>query len=619
MTKKTQTVTRDLVRQINERDDFQAREFTVDLGTLDVENRTVEVAASSEHPVKRWYGFEILDHSAGSIRMDRMQNGAAVLDSHEHRHQVGAVLEFRLDNDKRTRAKLKYSQSERGKEIFQDIVDGIRSHVSIGYIIHDMVLESRSDETDDTYRVMDWEPYEISNVSIPADPTIGVGRSFNSKGDNVMPEKDEAVPADKGNPGQRSVDNPPVAAVLQVDTDEITRKERTRIADVLALGDKFNQRELGQRAVNEGWSVAQMNAAIIERMNPEALSAGGTRTDESDLPSNLGLTDKEKRNYSMMNAIRAAVTGNWDKASFELECSRAIAEELGRDARGFFLPFDIQTRVMNATTGAGLIGTDHLDGSFIDVLRDNAIVIRAGATVLQGLVGNVDIPKLSGGATFHWLADDADVTDSDGTIGSVSLSPKTVAGSVPMSRRLLKQSSPAVEGMILRDLALGAGLAIDLAALEGTGAANQPTGIVSTSGVNTQSIAASAGTGYPTWAELVGFETAVAADKALRGSLRYVTTAAIRGGLKTTAKDSGSGRFLLENGEANGYMVENSEALTAKRIIFGNFNDVIIGMWGVLDIKPDEAAKAASGGLVLRVFQDADIAVRHPESFCINA
>ena len=168
-------------------------------------------------------------------------------------------------------------------------------------------------------------------------------------------------------------------------------------------------------------------------------------------------------------------------------------------------------------------------------------------------------------------------------------------------------------------MARGAALAIDIAGLAGTGASNQPTGIVNTAGVNTQSIAASAGTGYPTWAELVGFETAVADDEALMGAMRYITTSAIRGGLKVTAKDAGSGLFLLDGGEANGYPVSVSNQLAAKQIVFGNFSDVLIGMWGVLDLVPDTATKAAAGGLVLRAFQDVDVALRHPESFCINA
>jgi len=495
---------------------------------------------------------------------------------------------------------------------------GIRRHVSVGYRVHKMILESRSDDGDEVYRVTDWEPYEISLVSVPADPSVGIGRtagetfSIQVEEDNSMTKQAEQSGAPEETRAAETVN-------VEAIQSEVREREIARMKELDSIGQRFARFggvELARKHIAEGKTAEDLRAAILERL-PKGEDVGSAKP-----AAKLDLTTKEVKRYSLMRAIRAADKMDWKGAEFELECSQQIADELGREARGFFVPLDVQQRsssdfTMSKTTTDELVGTDHLAGSFIEYLRPNAVVMRLGATMMTGLVGDVDIPAQSGTATFYWLDDDDDVTDSQVDMRTVSLSPKTVAGSVPMSRRLLKQSAPSVEMLIQRDLAIGAALAIDLAAIQGSGSNNQPRGIVNVSGVNTQSVAATSG--VPTWAELVGFESEVASDNALMGSLAYVTTSPIVGGLKTTSKDAGSGLFLMEGGQANGYPVAVRNGITAKRIVFGNWSDVMIGMWGVLDVMPDRAAKAASGGLVLRVFQDIDVAVRHAESFSINA
>ena len=599
------------------------RSYLVERNSVDEEKRTVDLSFSSEtDEVERWFGVEILDHAPSAVRLDRLRNKGPVLMDHDGRDHVGVVDDVEISQDRRGRAVVRFGRSQRASEVFQDIIDGIRGHVSVGYRTHRMVLQERGDGgAPDVYRVVDWAPYEISMVSVAADDSVGVGRSAADEfeieiEEPAMEDETEVKPEKTGARAAPTVD-------ITVMEDQVREKELARIRNLESMGDRFASRggqELARQAVREGHDVNWMREQLLERLPKEDEVGSG------DAPaSELGLSSLEVRNYSLFKAIRAAVSGNWKDAGFELECSQQIADNLDREARGFFVPQEVQNRemgqgqrVMNVTTGTDLIATDHLAGSFIENLRPNSVVIGLNATVLPGLVGNVDIPKQTGSAAFQWLGDDQDVNDTDPALGSVSLSPNTVAGSVAMSRRLLKQSSPAVEGVIQNDLARGSALAIDIAALEGSGAANQPLGIANQVGVNTQSIAAALGTGFPTWEELVGFETAVADDNALMGTLAYVTTSGINGGLKVTKKDAGSGIYLLENGLANGYPVIISNQLSANRIIYGNWQDVLIGLWGVLDVMPDTAAKAASGGLVLRVFQDVDVAVRHPESFCIN-
>lgn len=592
------------------------RTFTVNREAINEEARTVELAFSSETPVSRWFGNEVLDHDQKSVRLGRLRDGAAVLVGHNTADQVGVVEDVSIGMDRRGRVLARFGKSERASEIFNDIKDGIRRHVSVGYRIFEAFVEKRGEDGEpDVVRVTDWEPFEVSIVPVPADPSVGVGRSAEQiiKNDFIirgatMPG--QTKPEETNTPEQeRSLkENSGSTVTVESNARDARNQERTRIREIEAAGAKFNQTELARKYVDEERSVEEFREALL-RTIPESKGQPVT---------SLDLSTNERKQYSLMKAIRAHVKNDWKDAGFELECSREIAERLKRDPNGFFVPFDIQNRANGTGTlasGGALVGTDHLASEFIDVLRPQTVIGRLGATYISGLVGDVDIPRLDAEGNFYWLAEDGDVSDDDFVFGNVPMSPKTVAGGVPMTRRLLKQSSPSVEALVLNSLVRGSAVAIDKAALQGTGS-DQPTGIYGTSGVNVQTVANA--NGVPTHAELVGFETQVDTDDALEGTLAYVSTAAIRGALKTTPKDAGSGIMLLENGEANDYQFLRSNNLSAGRTIFGNFEDVIVGMWGVLDIEPDKAAKAAAGGLIIRVFQDVDVAVRRPSSFCIN-
>ncbi len=591
---------------------FEYRSLKIDQRSIDEEARTVEVAFSSEDPVDRWFGKEILDHSPSSVRLGRLNNGGPILMDHDRRDHVGVVESATIESDRKGRALVRFGKSARAMEAFQDVVDRIRKHVSVGYRIHKIVLEEENDKEGEIYRATDWEPYEISFVSVPADATVGVGRSTETKfkTEVIMPKNQQPAPGSEEN--RQSAPAAPAPSIdVSAEVEKRARAELDRIDTIRKMGDKYECADLARQHIDDKKSADEMTRAVL------ALIA--ERQKEEKPTTQIGLSGRETQEYSLMRAMRALATNDWSKAGFEREASLAIADALGKEARGFFVPYEIQSRVMTtgvAADGGNLVGTDHMAGSFIDFLYANSVLGKLNAIFLEGLVGDIDIPRLDGGGAFTWVAEDGDGTDDDGVLGTVAMSPHTIAGAVPISRRLLKQSSPSVEAMIQRHLGRNAGLAIDLGGLQGTGASNQPTGISQTTGVGTVTIASA---GSPTWAELVEFETDVATANGLDGSTAYVTTAGVRGNLKTTKKDAGSGIFLMEKGEANGHPVEISNQLAANSIIFGNYQDVVIGMWGVLDLVADTATKAASGGLVLRAFQDVDVGIAHAGSFSVNA
>jgi HK97 family phage major capsid protein len=268
-----------------------------------------------------------------------------------------------------------------------------------------------------------------------------------------------------------------------------------------------------------------------------------------------------------------------------------------------------------AGSAGNTVSTNVMAGSFIETLENAMVTNALGATILRDLVGNVAIPRMTAGSTAYWVAENGDITESDQTFDQVTLSPKTVGAMTEISRKTLLQSSLDIEALIRNELAMRLALAIDSKAVTGDGTSNTPTGIMSTSGIGSKTFAA---LGAPTFGEVVDVESQVSIDNALMGSLSYLTTAAMAGGMKQKAKDAGSGRFVIEDGQANGYPVALSNTVTANSLLFGNWADLLIGFWGGLDVNVDTSTGSASGRVRVVSLQDVDVAVRHAQSFAVG-
>lgn len=605
------------------------RDAAIDRARANAEARTVEIAFSSETPVERYWGTEILDHGPASVRLDRMRDGGPLLVDHNPRDHVGVVESVEVSPDRMGRAVVRFGQSERAREVFQDVTDGIRTKVSVGYMIHRMEVEN-PDSASPTYRAVDWEPLEVSLVAIPADPSVGVGRAhedlqdheteITGKGDRSMDPKD--ISAEER------------AAIEQRATATAREQELARINALEKLGEQFKQfggSELAREAIAKGKTVGDLQAALLER-------AGKTPVPSAE----VGLTESEVKSFSFVRALRVLAFPNekqfWQDAAFEREVSEAAAKKTGKAPQGILVPVDVLRSpvvsdagsyrnlvralqavfqrdlvVGTATAGGHTVSTDLIAGSFIDLLRNRMVLQRLGATVLNGLVGNIAIPRQTSGATAYWVAESGAPTESQQAFDQVTMQPKTVGAFTDYSRKLLLQSSMDVEGFIRMDLAKVIGLEIDRVGLYGTGSSNQPRGVDQTSGINTVNFGAAA----PTFAEIVSMETQVAADNADVGTLAYLVNAAGRGGLKTTEKASTTGQFVWEPGNTvNGYRAEVSNQVTTGDYWFGNWADLLIGFWSGLDLMVDPYTGSTAGTVRIVGLQDVDVAVRHPESFC---
>jgi HK97 family phage major capsid protein/HK97 family phage prohead protease len=562
----------------------------------EVEERTYEFPFSSEYPVARYFGNEILSHEGKAADLSRLNDGAPLLFNHNPDRVIGVVERAYIDGNKRRGyARVRFSRNPFAQEILSDVKDGVLRNVSFGYSIDKMEERGSGD-----FVATAWSPYEISVVSVPADPGVGIGRSL---------EDDTAASAAPTPDPIPSMENTtPDLAVVRAEAAEA---ERARISDITSLCTKHGMEDLGRQMVESGRSIDEARAAVLDKLNIPQETVTMQAAD-------IGLSEKESRSFSFLRAINY-LSNPTDRsareaAAFEIEASEAAAAKLGRQSRGITIPQDVLRRDLNvgtASAGGNLVATDLDAGSFIDLLRNASALDQAGATVLTGLTGNVAIPRQSGAATAYWVAESGSPTESQQTVDQVSLVPRTVAAYTDFSRRLMIQSSIDVENMVRSDLASVIALKIDAAGLYGTGSNSEPLGLKNTTGIGTEDFAAAA----PTFAEVVALESDVATANALLGTPVYLMNAAMRGNLKTTKKDAGSGIFIMENGEVNGYRGVLSNQVASGDLWFGNFADLIIGYFSGLDLMVDPYTHSTSGTVRVVAMQDCDIAIRHPESF----
>ena len=591
---------------------------------VDESARTVTLAFASETPVERYWGNEILDVQSRSMRTGRLNSGGALLMDHNTRDQVGVIESVQIGADKVARAVVRFGKSARASEIFQDVVDGIRQNVSVGYRIYDAHLESETDGVP-TYRVTDWEPYEISLVSVPADVNTGVGRSA------------DTIP---NTPEKRMNNDPnPQPAAPAIDTARITADatrsgaegERKRIADITAGADALSKyegvREIAAEAIRSSWTMDQFRAKALELVTSKPLPT-----------ADIGMSSQDIRQYSFLRALNALANPTdmraQEAAAFEFEAPYAAADKQGRSIKGLLVPSDVLKQGLRAdnlvvgtpAAGGNLVATNLLSGSFIDLLRDAMVLDRLGAQFLSGLVGNIAVPRCTGGAQFYWIGESGSANQSGQTFDQVAMSPKSGAARTQISRKLLLQNSIDVESFVRNDLAKIVGLGIQQAAINGSGVAPNPLGILATAGIG--SVVGGANGAAPTWGNIVDLETKVAVANADVGTLGYLTNAAFRGKLKQTQKFAGSNSDpIWTNGDTplNGYQAAVTNAVPGNgtkgtgtnlsSIIFGNFADLIVGLWGGLELQVDPFSQGDTGSVVVRAFQDVDVAVRHKESF----
>lgn len=639
----------------------------VPVGIVDEATRTVTFSFSSEAEVDTWYGTEVLSHVPGSARLQRINAGGPLLFNHDMNDLLGVVEKAWIGADRRGYCTVRFGQDERGDWAMKQVQDRILQNVSFMYRIH--IYETNNDN--DVYTATDWDVYEISLVTVPADTSIGVGRSAAGDEQDVQVRRPEG----SATPTPASADNnegndmfqqkrrlmnaavegavggaaPAAAAVVHVDPAAI---EAARTAEIEAMckhhkiSDETRNLLITLKQPIESARGIVLNEVLAR--NKGAASLGGG--------SNPDMSEREKARYSMLRAINAAVnermgTANaWKTAGLEREVSLEIAKRTGKETAGLFIPTNLTfatnaraadysygtTGTLSATSGgANLVATNLLTGSFIDLLRNKARVFGLGAQMLSGLVGNIDIPRQKAAGQTYWVGEGGTLSQTGGAFDKVSLTPKHIGALSVITRNMLQQTTPDVEMLARADLLTTVALGLDATALYGSGTSFQPLGIANQAGIG--SVIGGTNGGAITIDNLIDMETFVASNNADSDNMAYLTNAKVVGALKKLK--STTGEYLWSNsplgqrtgtpGEINGYTVARSNQARSNltkgtgtnlsEVFFGDWSQLLVGEWGVVEILPNPYAPGIyeQGGVELRVLQTVDIAVRHAQSFAV--
>lgn len=617
---------------------LRERQLTLRSEDINQDARTASLSFSSEAPADRFGFDEVLLHGRTNVRLSRLSDGAPLLVNHDPDQHVGVVERAHIDvGDRVGRAVVRFSRSEEGERIYRDVLDGIRGKVSLTYKVHhESERPARAASGRPVMEVDDWEPYEVSIVSVPLDHGVGVGRSADLKPE-AKTMTDDTKQENKAE--KREPDDDQITAMAERRAKEMTTREMKRRDAIMDMARDYNAEELAREYVERGAEPGEFYKALLKerkRGDDEA------RTVHRHTPEAGGLTDSEARDFRITRLVRAMIEPGSSlaqrEASLELEVSRQAteaAQRAGMKVRGAMIPNKVLRQPMpaisaeraaalrgraalnvgTATAGAELVATNLLAGDFIDVLRNSLAVARAGARLLTDLDGNVAIPRKTAGSTAAWIGTEGgDAAESVPTFDQVTLTPRTLGAYTEATRQLLLQSSIDVEALIRDDIAQGLALEIDRAALYGSGAAGQPTGLTGQTGVTT-----TIATATPSYAQIVSMETAVGAANALMGNLAYMFGSSTLGHIKTTEKATGTAVFLFEaGGTLNGYPIIVSNQIETGDVIFGNWSDLLIGLWGGLDILVDPFTGGLSGTIRIVAHQSIDIAVRHGVSFDWN-
>ena len=622
------------IRAIDAGDKFERKEVT---DFKNVKSRTFEFPFSSEYPVKRYFGNEILSHDEGAADLSRLNDGGAVLFNHDMNKPIGVVESARIDSEtKRGYAKIRFSRNKFASEILEDVKDGILRGISFGYQINDI------DETEEGMLARSWSVHELSVVTVPADPTIGFGRSLiePSQGNSISMEDKSPLEeinsaVETASPSVRTMEESTkqetavdTAEAVEIDIKaEVQRaidENNARTASITSLCREFGKygaEELADSLIRGNKSPEEAKAAILDLVKNKA-EVSNSPIRSTDMTTNdVGLDQKEIKQFSFLRALNALANPTdraaQEAAAFEREVSDAASKKYEKPANGILVPNEVLRRDLNvgtATAGGNLVPTELLAGSFIDILRKRMAVMATNPTMLTGLSGNVSILRMTSTSTAYFVGESGAPTESQQAFDQVNMTPKTIGAFVDYSRRLLLQSSIDVEAMIRDDIAKVIATKLDNAAIYGSGSSNEPLGIKDTTGVGTQTI-----TTFGTFAEYIGMETDVAAANADVANMYYLINASARGALKSTEKTSTStANFVFENNEINGYPAIVSNQLANNDVLFGDFSQFVIGMWSGLDLTVDPYANATSGSVRIIALQDVDFAVKQPTAFCFG-
>ena len=587
----------------------------------DMETREITFTAASGEPYQRcdWNTgkpyYERLVVTDDACNLERLNGGASILKNHDPDRILGTIIKAWIEDGKVcVRARFRKNDPD-ADAVFRDIVDGTLKNVSIGYEIS--VSEPTVENGVEFRDVTRWSIFEVSvAVGVPADPTVGFYRNYQptTQGANMATKdtdpnaEDPKDPKDPQEPesGEKENAEPEAGEPENKPEDGEPEDPENREGDAPEEGDPEDPENREGEEGEEPPPPADDN-----KRSAQAMRRAATPSNIRSFNTNRGTHTMNEKKYSLVRAVQSLLNPRDAKADFE----RGISDEMFRSIGSFpneksiMLSFREGEFINADNNGSGLVGTDHRADLFIHMLRTRMGV--KGATLLSGLVGNVDIPTQTGTSTVGISALNATAGTTKPQVGSTTLSPKKFSAAVTVGEDLIAQGNPDAVAFVLNDLQALIARKLDLAILNGC-VSPAIGGVDGTTGVQTVTIANLASI---TWADVLKMYGKIADYEIEEGDLAWVTKGSLKAALMGVSKDAGSGRFLVEEGKMNGYDVNVCGALASDALYLGAWKNVVIGQWGGLQLKIDDVTGIKEGSVTIVGKLLADIAITNPNAF----
>ena len=606
----------------------------------------VRASVSSEEPYERYMcdengervrAYEVLGHKDGEIDFSRMKDGLVIQDTHWG-DQIGIIREPEV-KDGKLGGVIEFGSGERSQEIARDAAKGIRRNMSVGYIVNKYKRDGVAEDGLPIFRVVDWTPYEASFVNVPADASIGVGRVLDTTEGGAEPETRAAVnPSAVQKKEEKEMDAKTIAALMAK-----AERAHMKAADVSALIEQDKtEAEISDAIAERALAYAD---EVKEKAEKEAAARAAKKPEmpKPSAPAVISGGESQGRKYNLVNVIRSMVAAHEGNVGpdigFEREISQEIARQNHKSAKGIFVPsYALLTgkRALDTSNAAGLVATDTLFGEFIQALVADTVLGRVGIRTIEGLVGDVAIPKGSAAQAYWITPEGGNATQTTPGVGQVAATPHTVGAYTDITRKLLIQNGISSQNLVADELRGAIARAVEAAVFSGTGANGQPTGLDNftevvggeTVGIPTVSMTA----GAPTHANMVEFWSKIYSANANGERMSFIGSPAVKALLRSTRDVTvikneagtdnvaavGTDYLCDSDSRVEGYEFHMSNLCNSKKLYFGDWREIMLAFWSGIDLTVDTASLSLSGGVRVVALQDCDVVIRHRESFAIG-
>ncbi|EJK1262899.1 phage major capsid protein [Salmonella enterica] len=638
------------------------------------DDRIVELAFSSEAPYSRIYTDqngdpvelkEILVHDKDAVDLDVLNDKASLLFNHEFDNHIGVVVpgSARIDEDGVGRALVKFSQvGQLANETYDKVKEGTMSKVSVGYT----VLEGHADFSKGVYYVTKWQPYEISIVSVPADSSVGVGRSLNTITDEpanneenreveveteIKPEEEirseenkeqEELNNEESNSGtgDRS-DRSETVEEEKVTPEETRSEEENENSEELNTDtqesddERQNNTETGEeekpvevekpfersqedtdeiRAIGKHLNISEdeIQRAIedkeitVESFKQRALNNITESKTFAKGKNNMTDTIKTLENRFDLSAALRSLSQEKALEGAEAEYSQEMARQAAQRGRA-----QRSNSVFVPTSAlAPVVGTEIRHDSFVDLLLEKSVLGALGVNTLTGLTAPISLPRMNKNATdaFGFVNENGEGALSDVAFDGVPMSMKTFTGAVAISRQSML-SMPNVGALVAEHLIKASRIKLEKLILGNEEVANARAGLVK------QLIDAGkvvkCGLTHKDFLVEIAKLTDAGVDEA---QIALAMRGALAADLASTLRDQAVAGYIMENGKIANRPVHTSGVLAEGAILAGDFSALTIGEWAGLEIDVDTTSLRAKGGTAVRVWADLDWAVSNPDA-----